>query len=135
MPITNRSALPNKQDYFDLYQTTGWNEKGVWTADILHEALKNSWRVVTLYDGEHLVASGRLVSDGFIQCLICDMIVLPAYQNRGLGRKVLNELLEHCRASGIRWVQLSCAKGKKGFYERFGFLERPSDAPGMQLFL
>ncbi|MFC4103244.1 GNAT family N-acetyltransferase [Paenibacillus xanthanilyticus] len=135
MNLSIRTDLPRKDDYFALYQTTGWNENGRWTADILHEALKNSWHLVTIYHGDRLVASGRIVSDGFIQCLICDMIVLPEYQSLGLGRTVLNAILEHCQASGIRWVQLACAKGKKGFYERFGFQERASDAPGMQLFL
>ena len=32
-----------------------------------------------------------------------------------------------------RDIQLFCAKGKAGFYERFGFLPRPQDAPGMEI--
>ncbi|NQX62719.1 GNAT family N-acetyltransferase [Paenibacillus qinlingensis] len=135
MSISCRSDIPSKADYFNLFQTTGWNANGAWNADILYEAIKNSWYIVTLYDNEKLVASGRLVSDGYIQCFICEMIVSPEYQNRGIGKRIMNELLDHCKNNGIRWVQLACAKGKKEFYEKFGFQSRASDAPGMNLFL
>ncbi|MNE86022.1 Acetyltransferase (GNAT) family protein [compost metagenome] len=102
---------------------------------MLQEAVSNSWYSVSVYDDGQLVASGRIVSDGVVQCLICEMIVLPGYQNRGLGTAVMENLLNHCRAKGIRWVQLSAARNKQGFYERFGFTARPASAPGMGLFL
>jgi hypothetical protein len=41
------------------------------------EALKNSWYVVSAYNDDKLVASGRIVSDGVIQCFVCEMMVLP----------------------------------------------------------
>jgi ribosomal protein S18 acetylase RimI-like enzyme len=102
---------------------------------VLYEGLKNSWYVVSAYNVNKLVASGRIVSDGFIQCFICEMIVLPEYQNQGLGKRIMENLLNHCKSKNIRWVQLACAKGKKAFYEKFGFQERATDAPGMNLFL
>jgi len=135
MNISYRTDLPSKDEYFKLFQTTGWNQTDLWSSDMLFEAIKNSWHIVTLYDDEKLVASGRLVSDGFIQCFICEMIVMPEYQGKGLSKKIMNELLDHCKNNGIRWVQLACAKGKKGFYEKFGFQQRVVDAPGMNLFL
>ncbi|MNR49373.1 Acetyltransferase (GNAT) family protein [compost metagenome] len=63
------------------------------------------------------------------------MIVMPEYQNKGYGKRIMNKLLQYCKTNGIRWVQLACAKGKKEFYEKFGFKERAVDAPGMNLFL
>jgi GNAT superfamily N-acetyltransferase len=102
---------------------------------MLQEALKNSWHIVSVYTGDKLVASGRIVSDGVVQCYICEMIVLPEYQNQGLGRAVMEQLLSYCRGRGIRWIQLSSARGKAGFYEQFGFQERPAGAPGMSMFL
>ncbi|WNQ12286.1 GNAT family N-acetyltransferase [Paenibacillus aurantius] len=135
MNLICRSDIPDKEEYFNLFQTTGWNPNGVWTVDMLFVAIKNSWYIITVYDDNKLVASGRLVSDGFIQCFICEMIVRPEYQNKGIGKRVMNELLNYCKTKGIRWVQLACAKGKKEFYEKFGFKERAVDAPGMNLFL
>lgn len=63
------------------------------------------------------------------------MIVLPDYQGKGIGREVLDRLVSHCREHGMRWLQLTCAKGKRGFYERLGFSGRPDDAPGMEIYL
>lgn len=77
MNISCRTNLPDREEYFNLFQTTGWNQNGFWSADMLYEAIKNSWFIVTLYDDERLVATGRVVSDGYIQCFICEMIVLP----------------------------------------------------------
>ncbi|WP_223067993.1 GNAT family N-acetyltransferase [Paenibacillus caui] len=135
MNLSYRTELPAKDEYFHLYQSTGWDSKGFWTKDILYEAVKNSWYIVTVYDNDRLVASGRIVSDGYLQCFICEMIVLPAYQHKGIGRGIMDRLLNHCKTQGIRWVQLASAKGKKGFYEKFGFQARDADAPGMNLVL
>ncbi|MFE6797850.1 GNAT family N-acetyltransferase [Paenibacillus chitinolyticus] len=135
MTFKIRTDLPAKADYYELFQSTGWNGDGIWTEDMLHEAVRNSWYVVTVYKGDRLVASGRMVSDGVIQCILCEMMVLPDYRNRGLGSQIMDHLLDYCKSKGIRWVQLACAKGKQGFYERYGFRERPADAPGMGLFL
>ncbi|GAX90845.1 GNAT family N-acetyltransferase [Effusibacillus lacus] len=135
MTLTFRTNIPNKDEYFQLFQSTGWNPNGTWTKDILYEAVKNSWYIVTVYKDDKLVASGRIISDGFVQCFICEMMVLPEYQNQGLGKSIMINLINHCKSKGIRWIQLACATGKKGFYEKIEFQERPADAPGMNLFL
>ena len=41
-------------------------------------------------------------------------------------------LVEQCHLSGIKDIDLFCAKGKAGFYLKNGFARRPDDAPGMQ---
>ncbi|MGQ3478824.1 GNAT family N-acetyltransferase [Paenibacillus sp. TY11] len=128
------NTLPRKEDFFSLYETTGWNGNGIYTPEILYRAICNSWYVITVYENDHLVGFGRILSDGVYQTFICDLIVHPDYQNKGMGRAILTQLLEKCKSSGIRWVQLSSAKNKQSFYEKFGFQERSADAPGMQLF-
>ena len=45
---------------------------------------------------------------------------------------VLQELVEKCLELGIHDIQLFCAKGKAGFYEKHGFVVRRADAPGME---
>jgi predicted N-acetyltransferase YhbS len=60
-------------------------------------------------------------------------MVLPEYQGQGIGFGLLRELVARCRGAGIRDIQLFCARGQAGFYERQGFQARPEDAPGMQL--
>lgn len=135
MPYEYRQDLPDAAAYHQLYQSTGWDADGYWSKELLAKALANSWHVESVYAGDTLVGSGRIVSDGFMQCLICEMVILPDYRGQGLGKAIMQRLLDHCKAQNIRWVQLSCAKGKQGFYQQFGFQARDADAPGMFLFL
>jgi GNAT superfamily N-acetyltransferase len=131
--ITLRETHPEKEDFLSLFETTGWNTEYEASADDLALALQNSWLTVAAYDEDRLVGFGRAVSDHVLHAMIYDMIVLPEYQGKGIGTMVLRRLVDRCHASGIKDIQLFCAKGKKGFYEKNGFLPRSDDAPGMQL--
>jgi GNAT superfamily N-acetyltransferase len=133
MQITLKEQLPDKQEYFNLFITTGWNSIYNATSEDLESANKNSWFVVSAYDGGKLVGFGRVVTDFVLHAMIYDMIVLPEYQNKGTGTMILKRLLLKCKEKNIRDIQLFCAKGKRAFYEKHSFEARPDDAPGMQL--
>lgn len=123
---------PEKQEYALLFETTGWNRKYQMTADQLFQAISNSWHVVSAYNRDQLIGFGRIISDGIQHALLLDLIVLPEYQNRGIGRTILNRLVKHCLKAKICDIQLFSARGKTEFYIRNGFALRPSDAPGME---
>ncbi|WP_163970429.1 GNAT family N-acetyltransferase [Oceanobacillus halotolerans] len=135
MDFTYTNTVPDKELFFRLYETTGWNENHGFTEDELFQAITNSWYLVAVYDEDELIAFGRIISDGVYQTLIGDLIVHPAYQKKGLGRTVLHMLLDHCKAKGIKWVQLTAAEGKADFYKKYGFQERPAAGPGMEKYL
>lgn len=130
--ITYRSEAPDKLAYYSLYQTTGWEGVGRFTPDDLERAILNSQKVVCVYDGERLVGFGRVLTDGVMHAMIYEMIVHPEYQGRGIGSQVVRLLVEWCQLSGIRDIQLFCARGKVEFYRKNSFIPRPEDAPGMQ---
>ena len=131
--ITYKATLPDKHQFARLYATTGWNATYQLSDDELFHAISSSWYVIGAYDRDSLVGSGRLVSDGISHALILDLIVLPEYQGQGIGSSILRQLIAHCEAHQMRDIQLFSATGKAGFYKRFGFEERPPDAPGMQI--
>lgn len=131
--IELREQLPDKDEYFLLFNTTGWNKDYKASVDDLERANRNSWLVVSAYDGSKLVGFGRVVTDFVLHAMIFDMIVLPDYQGRGIGTKILSRLVNKCLRHDIRDIQLFCAKGQKTFYEKNGFEIRADDAPGMQL--
>ncbi|WP_329610136.1 GNAT family N-acetyltransferase [Pseudalkalibacillus berkeleyi] len=60
-------------------------------------------------------------------------MVLPDYQGKGIGTKIMKFILKKCRNHKIRMVVLMSAKGKAEFYRRLGFKERDLNAPGMIL--
>jgi GNAT superfamily N-acetyltransferase len=132
MGINFLSEIPASDQFWNLFQTTGWNEKYGLSADELVQALRSSWYVLAAYDGDRLVGFGRLLSDGILHAMIYELIVLPEYQGQGIGGKILERLVERCKETGVRDIQLFCAAGKRAFYEKRGFVARPDDAPGMQ---
>lgn len=132
--IRFREETPESHAYFALFQSTGWNESYEADGAELHAAILNSWYTLCAYnEKDELIGFGRVVSDGVLYAFLCDTIVSPAYQNQGIGSKILERLVEKCRAGRLRVLWLFSASDRSGFYERHGFEERPSDSPGMQL--
>ena len=132
MALRYESELPTAEQYWALFQTTGWNADDHVTPQELVKALAHSWYWLAVYDGEHLVGFGRIVTDQVLHAMIYDLIVDPGYQRQGLGSQILDRLVGKCLDANIRDIQLFCARGKQAFYEKHGFVIRPTDAPGMQ---
>ncbi len=133
MTIVLREQMPDKDAYYSLFTTTGWNEEYKASPEDLERANQNSWLALCAYDDDKLVGFGRVVTDFVLHAMIFDMIVLPEHQGRGIGTLILARLVDRCKELNIRDIQLFCAKGKRPFYEKNGFQARPDDAPGMQL--
>jgi len=131
--IAYHEQPPPATDYGRLFETTGWNTSYQASSQELHQAISDSWYVLSAYENDRLVGFGRIISDGVLYALICDLIVNPTCQGQGIGSALLAKLIEHCRSKGIRVIWLFAAKGKGSFYKKFGFDKRPTDAPGMQM--
>lgn len=126
--ITN-SLTP--EEYMELRKLVGW---GMFPLEQAAEGLKNSFILVCFRVDGKPVAIGRAVSDHGYVVYIADVIVVPEYQGQGLGRKVMEYLLEQIKASlkpGYKvMISLLAAKGKEEFYNKFGFVDRPNEAFG-----
>jgi ribosomal protein S18 acetylase RimI-like enzyme len=131
MSTEYRYDLPDQDAFYRLFETTGWNEDYQVNRDELFQALKNSWYTLSAYENEKLVGFGRLVCDGVLHAVLFDVIIHPDFQNR--GKKIAHDLVIKCIAHKIRDIQLFCAKGKIGFYEKCGFVKRPHNGPGMEI--
>jgi GNAT superfamily N-acetyltransferase len=132
MALTFSNEIPPTDQFWELFQATGWNENYHLSAAQLGQAIRGSWFVVAGYDDGNLVGFGRLVSDGVLHAMIYELIVAPPYQNQGLGSQILARLIGKCQEHHIRDIQPFCARGKRAFYEKRGFASRPEEAPGMQ---
>ena len=118
--------------------SVNYSEQPVGTGSIIYQMRefitprKTSYYFISVRQNEKLIGCGRIISDGHIHALIVDMIILPEYQGRGIGKKILEMLVSHCREKGIIDIRLFSAKNKAGFYLKNNFKLRPDDAPGMQ---
>jgi ribosomal protein S18 acetylase RimI-like enzyme len=77
-----------------------------------------SFVVCFLYVDGRLVGAGRAISDGVTSSAIYDIVVAPDYQGRGLGRRIMEDLLERLPR---RSVMLVSVPKQRGFYEKLGF--------------
>ena len=130
--IDYRNDLPPIDQYVALFQTTGWTFRRPVTPEVLALSLEKSWYRLFAYDGERLVGAGHIVTDGVLHAIIYDVIVAPDYQRRGIGRQLVQRLVQTCLDAQIGMIQLFAARGKQRFYEHLGFRVRPAEAPGMQ---
>ncbi|MGE4506326.1 MAG: GNAT family N-acetyltransferase [Desulfovibrionaceae bacterium] len=84
----------------------------------LRLAFERSALVRFAKDGERLVGMARAISDGVYQAVIYDVCILPEYQGKGLGSRLVASLME--ALPGLT-VLLYAVPGREGFYGRHGF--------------
>ena len=136
--ITLKYNELNVDTYLKLRAGVQWRKLSRAQAEM---ALRNSICVICAYQDDVPVAMGRLVGDGAVICYVQDLIVLPEYQGCGIGSKVLSELKSYVEQLRLNHTQmmfcLMCAKGRETFYEKHGFISRPTEqlGPGMIMYL
>ena len=82
-------SKPSLHEYRLLFESTSWILSISISDDIFQKAMDNSWYWTSVFDNEKLIGIGRLISDGVLYAFVCDMIVLHAYQKRGIGSAIL----------------------------------------------
>lgn len=131
--IELRASAPEPAAFAALFATTGWDPEGRLDAAAAAEALRHSWFDVSVWADGRLVGMGRIIGDGVLHALLVDIVVDPACRGHGIGRSIVERLVDECRRHEIADVQLFAARGKRSFYEQLGFTARSDDAPGMEL--
>jgi ribosomal protein S18 acetylase RimI-like enzyme len=100
-----------------LLAQTGWARGR--SADALEAMAAAGGPFVALWDGERLVGYARALSDGVYRALLEDVIVDEAYRGRGLGDRLIRELVT--QLEGVEEIFLNTRPHLIAFYERFGF--------------
>lgn len=86
----------------------------------LRRMLAGSQAVVTAWNGCTLVGFGRATSDGIYRAVLWDVVVTQEHQGLGLGRSIVEALLQApCLVASERVYLMTTNSG--GFYERLGF--------------
>lgn len=119
--------VPTVSEHQALWEAVGWGNVNI---ELSAPSLANSVYGVVVTCEEAVIGMGRIVGDGAMYYYIQDVAVLPEYQGKGLGKKIIVRLMsyieEHC--VGAAFVGLFASHGNDKFYERFGFANH---APGM----
>jgi ribosomal protein S18 acetylase RimI-like enzyme len=65
--------------------------KGVWFAEVPFSAY--------VISENKLIGCGRVIRDGDIYFYIQDIGVLPKFQGRGIGKRIINAIMEYLKAN------------------------------------
>lgn len=109
------------QELSNLYKIAPLGDK---PPEKLQIAFNNSMFKCFIYDitdtnTKQLVGVGRALADGADCSYLCDIAVHPNQQGKGLGKKIVQYLMDV--SQGHRKIILYAAPGKEGFYPQFGF--------------
>ncbi|MDA1567772.1 GNAT family N-acetyltransferase [Bacillus cereus] len=102
-----------------LYESLKWNSLKL-TVNELERMCKQSWYAIYVFDDKRLVGMGRVISDGVITGIICGVGVLPKYQSSGIGKEIVERLIQHCEQNKVI-PQLMCVEKLQSYYESIGF--------------
>lgn len=112
-----------------LFSAIGWSPRG---PEKWKEVLSKSFFVLSIWDDTKLIGLGRIVEDG-VMCMFYDIGVLPEYQDKGIGKKIMEMLIDQVKDKKYASISLfSWAENPLNvpFYEKFGFVQTNT---GMEL--
>lgn len=91
--LIRKQVIPSLDSLLNLYNDISWT---AYTSNPnqLELALKNSLKVWTAWDGDLLVGLARVIGDGSTIIYIQDILVLKAYQRRGIGSHFITTILD-----------------------------------------
>ncbi|MGH6950569.1 MAG: GNAT family N-acetyltransferase [Vitreimonas sp.] len=94
--------------------------------DVVARACANSLCAIARDRAGKLIGFARLVTDKTTFAWLCDVVVLPGRQGKGLGRALVRTFQEHPELKSLRrW--LLATKDANGVYTPLGF--KPLDYP------
>ena len=131
--LTVRS--PTVEEFIALRRAAGWH---VPAPDAVADALKSTLFAVCVEKDGTCVGSGRVVGDGSLVFYVQDLIVLPEFQRKGYGTRLMDAIMDYINtnAKPTAVIALFSARGLEPWYSRYGFIERPHQhlGPGMAFF-
>jgi ribosomal protein S18 acetylase RimI-like enzyme len=96
--------------------------------EVHKRAFEASHTTIFIYEESQLIGFGRAISDGEYQGAIYDVAVMPEAQGKGIGKVIIQEILNRLPNCNII---LYATPGMQGFYKKLGF---GSMKTGMALF-
>ena len=130
MSFTIQQRLPTPQEFNHLRQLAGWP---TFPEEVITKAFSHVlFSVCIMAEDRSIAGMGRVLGDDAIYFHIQDVIIHPAFQRQGIGKILMDELMNYINARSVKntMIGLMCSKGREPFYKNFGFIERPNEKFG-----
>lgn len=118
-------------DLKEVWESCSWG----WIPDEsrMISIFDNRWKNLVLYCDEKPVGYAGLISDHNVYALLVDMMIMPDFQKKGLGKKLLEYVVELCKSEDIKVLKLISSEQGKKLYSSTGFDICPESSPGMMM--
>ncbi|MGE5123129.1 MAG: GNAT family N-acetyltransferase [Acidobacteriaceae bacterium] len=113
---TDKARLDLGMIHHFLYTTAYWSVGR--PMDMVRKSIDNSL-CFGVYDGDNQVGFARLVTDYATFGWICDVFIQASYRGRGLGKWLVECIMDHPEIKGLRRVILS-SRDAHAFYQKAG---------------
>ena len=118
--MINLKTHITKEDYIKLREDANWHPLD---DNQIDNIINNSEYIISFYNDDEIAGMIRCISDKGYIYLMCDCIVMSKYQGMGLGKKIVNAMLEYIENNNknkyVR-VYIMSLKGKEEFYKSCG---------------
>ncbi|PKB22313.1 GNAT family N-acetyltransferase [Janthinobacterium sp. 64] len=131
-PYTTRLAIPAIATYQLLRVAAGMSAK---STEAAAKGLPNSLFAVQVLHGDEVVGMGRIIGDGGCFFQVTDIAVLPAHQGKGLGKRIMREIMQFIETEvpESAYVSLIADGQAQELYAQFGFRHTAPASVGMAL--
>ena len=109
-------------DLAKIYKDAGWWEP-TFEQDLsfLDRIVKNSAVFVGAFAKKKMIGMGRALSDSISDAYIQDVAVRKRYRGQGIGKKIIQRIIEELEKKGVDWIGLVAEPGTASFYNDLGF--------------
>jgi GNAT superfamily N-acetyltransferase len=107
----------------DVDAAHAYLSRSYWAEEIPRQLLARAMAgslCFALLDGDRQVGLARVISDGATFAYLCDVYVLEDYRGQGLGKWLIETVMDHPDLQGLRRFVLA-TRDAHGLYAQFGF--------------
>ena len=116
--ISDDKSLLSLDIICGLLSRSYWADKR--PRDVIAKSIENSLCFGVYHEGKQ-IGFGRIITDGATLFYLCDVIVDEAYRGMGLGKKLVECMLQAEAIRGCGGVLAT--RDAQGLYKRFGFTQ------------
>ncbi|MCZ4279842.1 GNAT family N-acetyltransferase [Kiloniella laminariae] len=122
-------------DQMDLDVIHGFISQSYWAKgiprDLLERALGNSLCFGLFDGGNNQIGFARMITDRATFAYLADVFVLESHRGRGLGKLLMQAIVDHPELQGLRRMMLA-TRDAHDLYAQYGFTPIPNPEILMQ---
>ena len=120
----------SESDIIKLYKAGGWWKESYDPSGI-RSLIAGSFAFAVVIDNNtgETIGMGRIISDGVSDAYFQDIVILPEYRGKGIGKKLVNYLIKYCLSKKLIWIGLIAEPGQDEFYSSVGFKQMKNYVP------